>query len=100
MKAELILRRRRALDDRSFEEAVIWRVPTPVVGSAHSFKYRLAFVVGGVCVLRYDNEAGKGDHRNIGNREEAYASSTLRTLIVDFRRDIAQWKDRHGDGNL
>lgn len=50
-------------------ELVIWRVPDPVRGSAHGLEYRLALVVDGVCVLRYDNEAGKGDHKHVGERE-------------------------------
>jgi hypothetical protein len=37
-------------------------VPRSVRTSGHEFKYSLAYVVEGECVLRYDNEAGKGDH--------------------------------------
>jgi hypothetical protein len=47
-----------------FAELVLWSVPEPVTGSTHEFKYRLAYVVDGVCVVRYDNEVRKGDHRN------------------------------------
>jgi len=39
-----------------------------LAGSVHSFKYRLAHVVRGVCVLRDDNEAGRGDHRHVRNQ--------------------------------
>ena len=53
-------------------ELVAWRVPLSLRGSLHSYKYRFALIVNGVCVLRYDNEAGKGDHRHVGNREFAY----------------------------
>src|SRR5215207_1671350 len=94
MRAKLILPGRRALDDQSFEAAVVWRVPVRVLGSKHDFKYRLAFVVNGTCVLRYDNEAGKGDHRHIGDLQEVYAFTTLRQLLADFRRDIADWRSR------
>jgi hypothetical protein len=34
-------------------------------------------VVDGVCVLRYDNEAGKGDHKHIGTVETAYVFESL-----------------------
>ena len=51
-----------------------------MAGSAHEFKYRLAYVVDGVCVVRYDNEVGK-----------AYAFKTPEKLIADFQRDIARW---------
>jgi hypothetical protein len=29
-------------------------------------------VVAGTCVLRYDNEAGKGDHKHLGAVETLY----------------------------
>jgi len=70
---------------------VLWQVPKPVAGSAHEFKYRLAYVVDGVRVLRYDNEAGKGDHRHVKGIETAYAFKTPEKLIADFQRDIARW---------
>ena len=66
MKAELMLRERHQLWADAFAELRVWRVPAPVLGSAHSYKYSLAYVVRGECVLRYDNEAGKGDHRHLG----------------------------------
>jgi hypothetical protein len=67
MKAHLLLKERRNLDDDAFTELVVWEVSTFVPGSAHGYKYRLALVVNGICVLRCDNEAGKGDHRHIGD---------------------------------
>jgi hypothetical protein len=51
----------------------------------------LADVVEGVCVLLYDNEVGKGDHRHFGATESEYAFSTPEALIADFERDIARW---------
>ena len=56
--------------------------------SAHRFKYRLALVVNGECVLRYDNEAGKGDHRHIHGREEPYAFVDIDRLLADFRAEV------------
>ena len=64
VKTELLLRERIPFDQDAFAELVIWRLPRPAPGSAHPYKYRLAFIVDDVCVLRYDNEAGKGDHRH------------------------------------
>ncbi len=72
MKAQELIRRRVDIAENAFADIVVWHVPKPVSGSQHVFKYRLAFVVDGVCVLRYDNETGKGDHRHIGDDEEAY----------------------------
>jgi hypothetical protein len=92
MKARLLTDQRIILSDRSFAEVVIWEVPSPVNGSSHSLKYRLALVVDGECVLRYDNEAGKGDHRHVGGRERAYRFESIEKLLADFERDIARWR--------
>ena len=67
--AELLFDQRNTLDSRTFVEIVVWQLPRPVGGSIHSFKYRLALVIDDVCVLRYDNEAGKGDHRHLQDKE-------------------------------
>lgn len=40
MRAALLLRERRVLDEGRFADIVIWRVPAPLPGSAHGFKYR------------------------------------------------------------
>jgi hypothetical protein len=97
MRAVLLLRRRIAFSETAFAELVLWRVPKSVAGSTHQFKYRLAYVVDGVCVVRYDNEVGKGDHRHFGDRESAYAFETPDKLVADFQRDIARWdrENRH-----
>jgi hypothetical protein len=38
--------------------------------------------------MRYDNEAGKGDHRHVGDREEQYTFTGIDQLLADFRRDV------------
>jgi hypothetical protein len=63
-----------------------------VPGSAHEFKYRLALVVNGVCALRYDNEAGKGDHRHFGGEEAPYVFTTPTQLLADFWNDVDRWR--------
>jgi Family of unknown function (DUF6516) len=92
MKAELLLDERHVLDDRSFVEIVVWRLPQPTRGSIHRFKYRLALVADGVCVLRYDNEAGKGDHRHVQDEQEPYDFRDPDTLLADFWRDVQNWR--------
>ena len=97
MKAMPLLRTRIAYSETAFAELVLWRVPKPVAGSTHAFKYRLAYIVDGVCAVRYDNEVGKGDHRHFGEKEYAYDFKTPDKLIADFQRDIARWnrENRH-----
>lgn len=75
---------------------MIWHVPEPVPPSTHGFKYRLAYVVGGRCVVRYDNERGKGDHRHTGTTEEDYEFSTPDQLMADFEADITRWNHENG----
>ena len=60
MAAELLIDERHVLDARTFVELVVWRQPRAARGSRHAFKYRLALVVDEVCVLRYDDQSGKG----------------------------------------
>jgi len=91
MKAVALLRTRIAFSETAFAELAIWKVPKPVAGSTHSFKYRLAYVV------RYDNEAGKGDHRHSDAKENAYIFQTPEKLLADFERDMMRWnrENRH-----
>ncbi|MGB8365582.1 MAG: DUF6516 family protein [Rhizomicrobium sp.] len=88
MKAELLLDERHVLAERVFVEIVVWHLPRPARGSAHRFKYRLTLVENGVCVLRYDNEAGKGDHRHAGNVEKPYDFVGPEALLADFWADV------------
>lgn len=91
MKATELSRGRIVYSERSFAELILWRLEKPLPGSIHHFKYRLAFVVDGVCVLRYDNESGKGDHRHFGKKEQPYAFVSPEKLVTDFKYDIARW---------
>lgn len=92
MNAELMLNERRVLCANAFVEMIVWRVPSPVRGSQHGFKYRLALVVDGQCVLRYDNEAGKGDHKHLGKEEIPYAFTSPQRLLDDFWNDVDNWE--------
>lgn len=88
MKAKLVERDRIPVGDDEVVEIVVWIVPAPVRGSSHTYKYRLAYVVEEKCVLRYDNEAGKGDHVHFAGAEQAYEFTTLNQLLRDFWRDV------------
>ena len=90
MRAELLLDERHVLSESAFVELVVWRVSAPVRGSQHAFRYRLALVVDGECVLRYDNEAGKGDHRHVGEKEQEYRFKSAEQLLADFWSDVEE----------
>ena len=81
------------LDGLSRVSLVIWELPRQLPGSLHRFKYRLALMDGDVCVMRFDNEAGKGDHKHIGARELAYDFIDIETLQVDFWMEVEKWQN-------
>lgn len=95
MRATALMHRHVVLAPDAFVEVTIWRVPQPVSPSVHPFKYRLAYVVAGECVLRYDNERGKGDHRHVGTVTTPYVFSTPDQLMADFNADITRWNHEH-----
>lgn len=97
MKARELFNRRVPLTKQSFAELVMWEVPEPVPGSMHSYKYRLALVVAGVCVLRYDNETGKGDHRHVKGKELKYRFVSVDQLVADFFEDVKRWRNENSD---
>ena len=75
--------------DGAIVELIIWRLPRATPDRLHGLKYRLYFGRGGKCLVRYDNEAGKGDHVNYGDeRELPYRFTSLEHLIRDFYADI------------
>lgn len=86
------MRQRATLDDDSFLEIVIWELPKPLAGSSHRYKYRLALVSENICVLRYDNEAGKGDHKHEEGQEQEYEFGGIDRLLADFFGDIELWR--------
>lgn len=88
MKAVELLRRRIVYGETAFAELVRWQLPASLSGSAHRFKYRLAYVVDGDCVLRYDNEAGRGDHRHFRGKESRFDFRDVDELLSAFQRDI------------
>ncbi|WP_200382231.1 toxin-antitoxin system TumE family protein [Thiococcus pfennigii] len=66
----------------------VWRLPRSTAEPPHGLKYRLYCGRAGRCLVRYDNERGKGDHRHLGDQEEPYVFRSLVGLIEDFRADV------------
>jgi len=93
MKAQELLNERSQQGEHAFVELRVWQVPAPVRGSAHTYKYRLAYVVDGLCLVRFDNEAGKGDHWHRGTLQTPYIFTTLPNLLADFWRQVDAWRN-------
>ena len=96
MKAVALIRRRVVIAADAFVEVLVWRVGEPVPPSTHGFKYRIAYVVAGKCVVLYDNERGKGDHRHFNAAQVRYRFASPDQLIADFNADIARWNHENG----
>jgi len=94
-RATLVIDRKVNLEDGSIVQAVVWELPVPLKGSPHRYKYRLYFGRQGECMVRFDNEQGKGDHKHVMGAEVPYTFRDIPTLLKDFRYEI----ERAG-GNL
>lgn len=89
MAAILLFRSKYIYPDGSIREMVLWELPKKMPKSSHRFKYRLYYgLANGTCLVRYDNETAKGDHRHIADWEENYRFRDVETLVSDFLRDI------------
>ena len=97
MKAVQLAQERFAYAEDAFVEIVVWRIPAPLRGSTHLYKYRLAFVVSGAYVLRYDKEAGKGDHRHLHGREYDCTFRSIEQVLVDFNAEVRRLNDEDSD---
>jgi hypothetical protein len=97
IKARELIRRRIPIGDNAFAEMALWQLGGPVPPCDHHYKYRLALVFGGRCVVRYDNERGKGDHRHVGESEMPYEFRTVDDLVADFFHDARRWIDEYRD---
>ena len=94
MSARLLFRYK-ARQGETIVEMVIWRLPEATDERPHALKYRLFCGRVSDCIVRYDNESGKGDHRHYGQREEPYAFESVDQLLDDFRHDctrLAGWR--------
>ena len=87
-RATLVIDRKENRADGSIIQAIIWELPVPLKGSRHRFKYRLYFGKDGRCLVRFDNEQGKGDHKHINGVESAYQFQDIPSLLKDFRDAI------------
>ena len=89
MRARQLFRYKDSQDDVTVE-MVIWQLPVQSITRPHGLKYRLYCGRNGRCLVRYDNESGKGDHRHYGRFEERYHFESLDRLLDDFRDDCAR----------
>ena len=87
-RATLVIDRKETLEDGSIVQAVVWKLPIPLKGSLHRYKYRLYFGRQGECLVRFDNEQGKGDHKHVMGEQSPYIFCDIPTLLMDFRDEL------------
>lgn len=80
----------KAVMGRWIVQRKVWVLPEASAERPHGLKYSLFCGDATHCLVRYDNEAGKGDHRHYGEREEPYVFTTLEALLEDFQADISR----------
>jgi Family of unknown function (DUF6516) len=91
MKAALVIDRKVVFPDGAILQMVIWHLPEAGTERPHGLKYRFYYgLPDGTCVVRYDNERDKGDHRHYGEREEPYQFVDIETLSTDFLSDVVK----------
>jgi len=91
MGAKLVYWEKFVYSDAAVREMVLWQLPKATSDRPHGFKYRLYYgLSNGICIVRYDNETGKGDHRHFRGQEGPYHFSDVETLITDFLTDIEE----------
>ncbi len=95
MKANLIYREKYIYADGAIREMVLWQLPKKTGEESFGLKYRLNYGhADGTCIVRYDNESRKGDHRHMGDQEEPYQFTNVENLVADFLKDIEKARRR------
>lgn len=87
MKAKLLYRKKEIRPD-GVVEMVVWQLPDSSSHQPHGIKYRFYAGRMGKCLVRYDNETGKGDHIHYGKTEISYSYVSMTKLVSDFLSDV------------
>jgi len=89
MRAKLIYHEKFIYADGAIREMVLWKLPNKNSDRPHGLKYRLYYGLSdGTCIVRYDNESGKGNHKHIKGKEKSYQFKDVETLVADFLEEI------------
>jgi len=86
MKAKLILHTKEMKGDE-IVEAKVWQVPKSG-DKPHGVKFSIVYTKNGKRLIGYDNAEGRGYHRHLPDREEAYRFVDIWKLLDDFKKDV------------
>ena len=88
MKATRIFYDKVVLPDGAIVEMTIWQLPKLSSERPHGLKYSLFYGRGGLRIVGYDNERGKGDHKHVAEMETRYRFVSVEKLVADFLADV------------
>lgn len=88
-----MLKDKKVYPDGLIVERVVYALPQRLEERPHGFKYRLYCGYPDRCLVRYDNEGGKGDHRHYGDEEHTYQFASLERLMADFEEDVRRFRE-------
>ena len=89
MRAKLIYHEKFIYADGAIREMVLWKLPNKTTDRPHGLKYRLYYGLSdGTCIVRYDNESGKGNHRHIKGKKKSYQFKDVERLVANFLEEI------------
>jgi hypothetical protein len=89
MAARLLYQEKYIYSDGAIREMILWQLPRKTSDRPHGLKYRLYYgLADGSCLVRFDNESGKGDHKHVGGQEKSYRFTDVETLVADFLVEI------------
>jgi len=92
MVSRILYREKYIYSDGAVREMILWQLPRKTPDRPYGLKYRLYYGLGdGTCLVRFDNESGKGDHKHVGSQEESYRFIDVETLVADFLAEITQY---------
>lgn len=95
MTAQLLINAKHYPDEDTVIEIVLWQLLEPTPERPHGYKYRLHYgTLDGLCIVRYDNARGKGDHRHMRGKVEIYTFVSIPKLLFDFRTDVLAAKEQ------
>jgi hypothetical protein len=89
MAARLRYQEKYIYSDGAIRKMDLWQLPRKTSDRPHGLKYRLYYGLGdGTCLVRFNNESGKGDHKHVGGQEESYRYIDVETFVADFLAEI------------
>ena len=97
MKAVKIFYDKAILPDGATVQMTIWQLPRSTQERPHGLKYSLFYGGQDDCIVGYDNESGKGDHKHIRDVQTRYKFVNVEAMVTDFLADVERIRNEHNE---